>query len=80
MKPVPLANATRRLAAPQTWNHETEGVCHTLEILDRDGVMISAWAPSVSERDRIALGAPIFLHIHGTSHPVVGFTIGEVPK
>lgn len=77
MKSIPLADATRRLGAPNNWNHETDGICHTLEICDRDGFMISAWQPTDAERKRLIDGAPIFLHIQGTRHPVVGLTIGD---
>ena len=77
MNSIPLTDATRRLGAPQGWNHETDGICFTLEICDRDGFMISGWMPSDAERKRIADGAPIFLHIQGFSHPVVGMTVGK---
>ncbi len=77
MKSLPLTDCTRRLGAPSFWNHETDGICHTLEICDRDGQMISAWEPTLAERERIARGAPIFLHIFGLNHPVVGMSVGE---
>jgi hypothetical protein len=34
MNSVPLSDATRRLGAPPNWNHERDGICHTLEIVD----------------------------------------------
>lgn len=77
MKSMQLTDCTRRLGAPPNWNHETDGICHTLEICDRDGFMISGWLPSDAERQRLAAGAPIFLHIQGRSHPVVGLTVGK---
>jgi hypothetical protein len=77
MNSIQLLDATRRLGAPPNWNHETDGICHTLEICDRDGFMISGWMPTDAERQRIASGAPIFLHIQGCSHPVVGMTVGD---
>lgn len=79
MHSIELTDATRRLAAPKNWDHGRDGICHTLEICDRDGFMISAWVPTEAERERIARGAPIFLHVQGVEHPVVGFSIGEVP-
>lgn len=79
MHSIQLTDATRRLGAPKGWDHSRDGICHTLEICDRDGFMISAWMPSDAERARIAAGAPIFLHVQGVDHPVVGFTIGEAP-
>jgi hypothetical protein len=77
MNSIPLIDATRRMAAPQNWNHETDGICHTLEICDRDGFMISGWMPTDEERQRIAEGAAIFLHILGSTHPVVGMSVGK---
>ncbi|MGD9882385.1 hypothetical protein [Reyranella sp.] len=77
MNSIPLLDATRRLGAPPNWNHETDGICHTLEICDRDGFMISGWLPSEAERARIAEGAPIFLHIQGVAHPVVAMSVGK---
>ena len=80
MKSLPIIGHTRRLAAPRNWNHETDGICHTLEILDRDGFMISAWQPTADEQERITRGAPIYLHIQGERHPVVGMSVGEVSE
>lgn len=77
MNSIRLTDATRRLGAPSNWNHETDGICHTLEICDRDGWMISGWMPTDVERKRIAEGAPIFLHIQGIAHPVVGMSVGD---
>lgn len=77
MNSIQLTDCTRRLGAPRNWNHETDGICHTLEICDRDGFMISGWMPTDAERKRIAEGAAIFLHIQGVSHPVVSLTVGE---
>lgn len=53
MKSVPLDNPTRRLGAPKNWDHASDGLCHTLEIVDRDGWMISAWKPTEAELKRI---------------------------
>lgn len=80
MKSIPLQNPTRRLGAPQNWNHETDGICHTLDIWDHDGAMISGWLPSAAELVKLNAGEPLFLHINrmdaeGT-HPVLGFSVG----
>lgn len=77
MNALPLTDATRRLGAPPNWDHATDGLCHTLEICDREGWMISAWQPTPAELKRIAEGKPVFLHIQGTVHPVVSLTVGE---
>lgn len=78
MNSAPLKDVTRRLGAPLLRNHETDGICHTLEICDRDGFMISAWVPTPAELQRIAKGAPIFLHTQGSVHPVVAMSVGEI--
>lgn len=77
---IPLENPSRRLGAPPNWNHETDGICHTLDIWDHDGAMISGWRPSPAELAKLNAGEPLFLHImrmddKGT-HPVVGFSVG----
>jgi hypothetical protein len=78
MKSIPLSNATRRMGAPKDWDHETMGICHTLEICDRDGWMISAWQPTQQELERINAGQPIFLGIQGHDmHPVVSIEVGK---
>ncbi len=65
MNSLPLTEPSRRLGAPQNWDHSTDGLCHTLEIWDRDGWMISAWQPTPAEIERINAGQPIFLFIQG---------------
>lgn len=77
MKAIPLTDATRRLGAPNGWDHERDGLCHTLEICDRDGWMISAWQPSPAELKRLNEGKPVFLFIQGTVHPVVSLDVGS---
>lgn len=77
MNSVPLSDATRRLGAPKDWDHERDGICHTLEICDRDGWMISAWRPTAAELKRLNEGQPLFLMIQGTIHPVVSLVIGD---
>lgn len=79
MKSLPLADCTRRLGAPAGWDHERDGLCHTLEICDRDGFMISAWMPSAAELQRLNDGQPLFLHIQGVAHPVVALSVGMEP-
>jgi hypothetical protein len=77
MRPVSLESPTRRLGAPSSWDHAEDGICHTLEILDHDGWMISAWEPTPQERERLAAGARIFLQVQGTRHPVVAMQVEE---
>jgi hypothetical protein len=76
MNSVPLLNATRRLGAPAGWDHARDGICHTLEIRDQDGWMISAWRPTAAELKRLNEGQPLFLGIQGSIHPVVSISIG----
>lgn len=77
MVPKQVNNFTRRLGAPTNWNHEIGGVCHTLEILDYKGFMISLWELNESERDLIAKGHPVQLWVQGTVHPVVSLNVQE---
>ncbi|ETR75893.1 hypothetical protein X566_19955 [Afipia sp. P52-10] len=76
MKSIPLKNPSRRLGAPIDWDHEKDGICHTLEIWDQDGFMISGWRPSAKELEKLNAGQPLFLHIQGSVHPVVALSVG----
>lgn len=78
MRSIPIKGCTRRLGAPPGWNHETDGICHTLEILDADGFMQSAWIPTKDELKRLNDGYPIILGIQGSRHPVVFLAIGGI--
>lgn len=77
MKSLNLANCTRRLGAPRNWEHDKDGICHTLEICDVNGWMVSAWQPTEKERQLIIEGHPIFLFIQGSVHPVVSLGVGD---
>lgn len=77
MRPIQLTNATRRLGAPVNWDHSKDGICHTLDVCDLGGYMISAWVPSENELKRLNEGKPIFLEIQGTRHPVVSLKVSD---
>jgi hypothetical protein len=79
MTPIEIKGHTRRLGAPSDWDHETQGICHTLEIVDHEGWMCSAWSLTEPERKRLVAGAPLILQIRGVDHPVVGLLIGDAP-
>lgn len=80
MKSVPLHNPSRRLGAPPNWDHANDGICHTLDIWDIDGHMISGWLPSAAELAKLNAGEPLFLHIGRVdavgTHPVLGWSVG----
>jgi hypothetical protein len=78
MTPIPLENPDRRIGAPKDWDH-AEGLCHTIEVWDRDGYMISAWQPTPAEIKLINEGCPILLHISGRLHPVVALSVSKEP-
>lgn len=76
MKSIPLPNPHARLGAPDNWNHETDGICHTLDIWLQDGAMVSGWVPTEAELAKLNAGEPLFLHITSDRHPVVALTVG----
>lgn len=72
---IRIAGATRRIGKAQGYKG--------LSVLDRvtetgQPVMTTAWEPTPAEIDRIAAGAPIYLHILGTGHPPVMLDVGEL--
>ncbi len=84
MRPIPIKGCTRRMGAPPNWNHETDGICHTLEILDQvvddSHWMTSAWIPTEKELKQLNDGFPILLSIQGSRHPVVSMAIGGLAE
>jgi hypothetical protein len=81
---VEIAGATRHLGAPKDWDPARDGECGSLPIRDEPfapGVnrMVSEWRPSPEEIELLAQGAPLQLHIIGTTHPVVALGVGSVP-
>jgi len=77
MMSIPLLNVTRRLGAPDNWDHSAHGICHTLEICDVGGWMISLWQPSPEELKAIVDGKHVVLMIQGTVHPVVSLSVSN---
>lgn len=84
MRPITLSDETRRFSAPDGWDEKVDGPCDELSIYDMnvDGknIMLSGWIPDERELKRLQQGAVIFLHIHGTVHPVVGLSIQDLPN
>jgi len=77
-----IQGATRFLGAPKDWD-KSKGHCGTLPIRDMPtdigNAMVSAWLLNRDEIASLACGSPLYLHIYGTSHPVVGLSVGEPP-
>lgn len=76
MKSIPLQSPDFRFGAPANWNHETDGICHTLDVWRRDGAWVSGWTPSPAELAKLNAGEPLFLHIFSDVHPVIGWGVG----
>lgn len=76
MKSVPLEKPDVRFGAPANWNHETDGICHTLDVWRRDGAWVSGWTPSPAELAKLNAGEPLFLHIFLDVHPVIAWGVG----
>jgi hypothetical protein len=80
MRTIPIKGCTRRIGATAGWDHEKDGLCHTIEVLDQEvdghNWMQTAWLPTVRELEQLNAGYPIILSILGTRHPVVSLQIG----
>lgn len=81
MLPIPLTDKTRSMAKPADWD-ESKGECLTLDIhdaVDEQGspFMLSAWTLQPGELEKLAAGAPLWLRIYGTGHPVVSLFVGD---
>jgi hypothetical protein len=76
-----LTDATRSMGKPADWD-DSVGECQSLDIHDADDgngnpVMISAWQLEEGELEKLAAGAPLYLRVYGTAHPVVALYPGE---
>ncbi len=84
MRTIPIKGCTRRIGAPEGWDHEKDGICHTVEVVDQeiDGSnwMTTAWIPKPDELKRLNDGMPILLMIMGSRHPVVSLQIGGLAE
>ena len=80
MIPLKLTDATRSMTPPGEWD-QSKGVCLTLDINDgqdhQGKFMTSAWQLEDGELRKLRDGAPIFLRIYGTAHPVVCLYVGN---
>lgn len=77
-----IQGATRFLGAPKDWD-KSKGHCGTLPIrdvpTDIGNMMVSAWLLGRDEIVTLARGGPLYLHVYGVTHPVVGLSVGEPP-
>ncbi|MEK6298569.1 MAG: hypothetical protein V4793_45915, partial [Paraburkholderia tropica] len=75
-----IEGATRRLGEPADWD-QSKGACDVLPIADvmteSGPFMVSAWSPTAEELAALNAGAPLYLWIAGSSHPVVALTVGD---
>ena len=82
MIPGRIAGETRNMVKPPDWDNEKQGHRSALAIRDVEtesgNLMYSAWYPTPAELERMQKGAPVYLGIHGTSHPVVMLGVAEV--
>lgn len=77
MRNLELSDCTRRMGAPDDWDHERMGICHTIDICDRDGWMVSGWQPTPAEIEQLRRGASIWLMIRGEVHPVISLMVAD---
>ncbi|WP_321902025.1 hypothetical protein [Paraburkholderia tropica] len=73
-----IEGATRHLGAPTDWD-QSKAACNVLPIADvmteSGPFMVSAWSPTAEELAALNAGAPLYLRIAGSSHPVVALTV-----
>jgi len=81
MIPMKLTDATRSMTKPENWD-PARGECLTLDIHDAKDetgapIMVSAWQLEDGELKKLRDGAPLYLRIYGTQHPVVALFVGN---
>ena len=71
-----IANATRRLGAPEGWDETRDGACVGLDVLIEGDHFTSCWEPTSDEVQRIVSGAKVYLTCVG-GQPPVALQVGE---
>ena len=61
------------------FTHKSDKLTARLNMTPHGPVFTSAWFATPKEAERIAAGAPIYLHLYGC-HPATGMTVGEIPR
>ena len=79
---VRIANATRELGPPRTWNERENGSCTRLVVRDvGDSIVQSAWEPTPAGLAALNAGGRVVLSVWGGQPPVslgVEMPSGEV--
>lgn len=70
MIPARIANATRRLGAPEGWDEARDGLCVGLDVLIDGHEFTSCWEPTSDELERLVAGAKVYLTVVGGQPPV----------
>lgn len=80
MKPITFPQANTTYKKPDGWTDEQcqdLPVCATTYENDQS-IIISCWQPSAKDRERIARGEPIWLHVSAVKlHPPVLLEMGD---
>lgn len=68
---VRIANATRELGPPRTWNERENGRCTRLVVRDvGESIVQSAWEPTPAELAALNAGGRVILSVWGGQPPV----------
>lgn len=78
MIPARIANATRRLGAPQGWDEARDGVCVGLDVLIEGNRFTSCWEPTPDEMANLMAGGKVYLTVVG-GQPPVSLQVGARP-
>ena len=72
MKPKHFKNEDTVLGAPQDWNEAEHGQCEMLPIKHSNGVCISHWSLTWTERFKVLLGGSIIVNVaSGRTQPPI---------
>ena len=76
MTPIHFPGEDIVLAAPANWDASRHGTCSGLPVMRDDGVCVSKWRASWSERLRLLLGKPVLLRVRsGQTQPPVAIEV-----
>jgi hypothetical protein len=79
MNPTKIPGANRILNPPRDWDHERNGPCDPLPVLDSGEFFQSAWVPDSQELACLNAGAPVVLTIWGRNLPPANVAVMPKP-
>lgn len=76
MMPVAVPECNYMLDPPKDWDEAKDGPCHSMKVINKNGVFKSFWKPDEKELAALNSGGFVLVAIASSGHPPIA--IGTV--